>query len=139
MSGRLMIVVSLLLFGLSSAWAADSCQTRVKINVKNGESEKVQAFVRDKNTQTTVDALYGTPYLNGGEQKTVEVCGGTTKKAKVSWEIVGTVVTGEGAGTTKCGAGHVDSLSAGATLALHFESGCTEPGPSGPNTRIRVR
>jgi hypothetical protein len=137
MSARLFIVISLLLFGLSSARAADSCQTRVTISVKNTESQKVVAAARDKNTQSTVDRLNG--FLNAGEQKSLEFCGGTNKHAKVSWEIVGTMVTGSGVGTTKCGAGHDDNLAAGATLNLRFESGCQEPGPSGPNTRIHVR
>ncbi len=80
MSERLIIVIALLLLGLSSASAEelprDKCQTKVKFTVVNAESEKVQAFVRDYNTQTTVDAMSHVPYLDAHERKTVELCGG---------------------------------------------------------------
>jgi hypothetical protein len=129
MTGRLMILISLLLIGVASVRAEDSCEKLhqyFKINVKNGTSESVQASARDMNTQATVDVLNNLPKLSPGEQKTVEICG-TSGKGRISWEVLGLVVPGKD--YENCGTGRVDNLTAGSTLTLHFVSGCKEPGP----------
>lgn len=129
MINRLMILTSLLLIATASARAEDSCEKLrqyFKINVKNGTPESVQAMARDMNTQATVNVLNNVPKLSPGEQKTVEICG-TSGKGRVSWEVLGLVVPGKD--YENCGAGHVDNLTAGSTLTLHFDSGCKEPGP----------